>query len=135
MTRLLVLGALALAMPALALPTSQQRVVQLNERANGTTVRVHVGDTIRLTLAANASTGYAWAFTSSGRPVLRVDAVHVYPPPKQPGPPLLGASGTFVAGLSVLKPGRCTIVLVYRRHTSPPAPPAKRFSATIAART
>lgn len=119
--------------PMLALSAGSRHVVPLGERANGTTVRVRVGDVVKLTLPANASTGYAWAFSSTGRPVLHLSSTHYVPTPTKPGVPVIGAPGAFLATLTVRQPGRRTVTLAYRRHTRPATPPARRFSVTIVA--
>ena len=106
--------------------------VRLNQSANGTTKRVHVGDTLILTLSANASTGYAWTFKSTGTPILRLLSARYVPPPQTPTP-RLGAPGTFVARLAVRRTGRTTVALAYLRHTHPATPAARRFKVTIVA--
>src|SRR5512146_1606293 len=116
--------ACGLAAPAFA------AVVPIGQRANGTTVRVHVGDTLVIRLSANASTGYAWRFTSAGAPVLRVVSSRYVPAKSK----LVGAPGTFVARVAVRTVGRRTLALAYRRHTSPPTPAARLFQVKIVAR-
>lgn len=117
----------------LAAAASAGSVVRLTAAASGTTVRVHVGDTIVLSLAANASTGYSWRVTSRAPRVLRLLSAR-YVPPRATSPPLVGAPGTYVARFAVAHAGRGTLALAYARTTHPATPPAKRFSAQIVAR-
>jgi inhibitor of cysteine peptidase len=124
--------ALSLLVGLVVTTTAAAAVVPLNERSNGSTVRVHVGDTVVVTLVANASTGYAWKFTSTGGRVLHVVSARYVPPPTKPGHPLVGAPGKFVARLSVRNAGRAKLALAYVRHTHPATPPARRFAVTIA---
>jgi predicted secreted protein len=109
-------------------PSGAAEVIALDAKANGKTVRAHVGDRIVLTLEANASTGYAWSAVSSGAPVLRLDSAR-YVPGSKPG--LVGAPGRYVARFTVRAAGRARIELVYERHTQPKTPPAARFAVTI----
>ncbi len=43
-------------------PEHPEGTVQIDESANGTTVTLHQGQRLELSLSANPSTGYAWAF-------------------------------------------------------------------------
>lgn len=124
--------AAAAAALVLAAAASAGTVVRLTEAANGTTARVHVGDSVVLTLPANASTGYSWRLTSRASAVLRLLSAR-YVPPKATNPPLLGAPGTYVARFAVVRAGRGSLALAYARTTRPPTPPAKRFSVRIVA--
>lgn len=121
---LVLLLACGVAAPALA------AVIRLGERANGTTVRVRVGDTLVIRLSANASTGYAWRFTSTGAPMLRVVSSR-YVPAKST---LVGAPGTFIARVVVRTVGRRTLALAYRRQTRPPTKAARLFRVKVVAR-
>ena len=116
----------------LATAATAGAVVRLTEAANGTTVRVHVHETVVLTLPANASTGYAWRITARAATVLRLLSAR-YVPAKATNPPLVGAPGTYVARFAVVRSGRGTLSLAYVRATHPPTPPATRFSVRIVA--
>lgn len=144
--RILALAAVLTAMPAAvgatpAAPPAPPRllshavepphVVRLSARDDGRMVRAHVGDVVELRLAANASTGYRWRFTSAGVPVLRLLSQRYVPPKPHPG--LVGVPGKFVATLGVRSVGTRTVRLEYVRHTTPPSKPAWRFSFRVAA--
>ena len=47
------------------------RTVSIGQKANGTTVRLETGDTLRVSLPANLSTGYSWKIVSAARTVVR----------------------------------------------------------------
>jgi predicted secreted protein len=121
---------LVLVVACVAATAAVAAVVPLGERANGTTVRVRVGDVLVIRLPANASTGYAWAFTSTGRPVVRVVSSRYVPAKSR----LVGAPGTFVARIAVRAVGRRTLALAYRRTTRPPTPAARTFRVQVVAR-
>jgi predicted secreted protein len=70
MTRRLLLPVAALAAFAVAASPAAAKQVKLTKAASGTTVTVHVGDTIAIALAANETTGYRW--TVGTRPAAAV---------------------------------------------------------------
>jgi predicted secreted protein len=121
---------LALLVAFVAASAAAAAVVPLGERSNGTTVRVRVGDVLVIRLSANASTGYAWTFTSTGGPVAPVVSSRYVPAKSR----LVGAGGTFVARLAVRAVGHGTLALAYRRTTRPPTPAARTFRVKVVAR-
>lgn len=121
------------AAPSVTTPQAGARVVPVTEQANGTTLRMRVGDSVVLTLEANMTTGYAWSFVARGHPVLSVVSARYLPPHSGPGHPILGAGGVFVSRLAVVRTGRCTVALAYLRHTRTATSPARRFRVTIVA--
>lgn len=113
----------------LAVILAAAATVNIGPGANGTTIRVHTGDRLVVTLPANASTGYSWSVVSKRTPVVRLVSAR-YVAPKTA---LLGAPGRFVARFTVRTAGRTTLRLAYARHTHPATPPARRFAVTLVA--
>lgn len=128
MIKTLALALTAALFAAQAAGAAGAAVVELGPKANGTTVRVHVGDRLVLRLPANASTGYSWSLTARGAPTLHLDSAR-YVAPAKPG--LVGAPGAFVARFTAGAAGRARLTLVYIRHTRPATPPGSRFAATV----
>lgn len=94
----------------------------------GTTVEARVGDTVIVSLDANATTGYEWAFTA-GDTFTIVSSDYV-PDPKPSG--LLGSGGTQVVTLKVTKPGSSELTGTYARSWETTSPGAKPdFSLTV----
>lgn len=106
------LAAAALAAAALlacAAPASA-RQVRVTEADSGTTVRVRAGDTVRIALSANETTGYRWALTRRPRPaVARITFAG-----SQPGSSgMPGAGGTQVYRLRAEGRGRTRFAARY----------------------
>lgn len=127
------LGIVALLTAALAAGVAAAATgpLVLGGGSSGSTVHAAVGRTIRIKLAANASTGYSWAVRSSGKPALRLLWTRYIEPPKTAGPPKVGAPGLYEAAFRAVAAGRGKVALAYLRHTTPPTPPVKRFSVTV----
>lgn len=95
-------------------------------------VPVQVGDVLVVRLAANASTGFAWAWdeptaagvlVQAGEPAMSgVDATRV------------GSGGTQAWRFRVVKPGDARLRLDYRRPWEQATPPARTVSWQIQAR-
>lgn len=104
--------------------------VVLRAQSNGTIVHLHVGNTVLVELAANASTGYSWSFSSRGGPELRLLWAKYLSPPQTTGLPRVGALGIYEAKLRADRAGHVSLRLVYARHTHP-ATPVRRFAVTL----
>jgi predicted secreted protein len=82
---------------------------------NGKTITVHTGDTIKITLGSNPSTGASWSLASNSDPnVLQYIGHQFYPSDSQ----MMGAPGTEVWTFYAFKDGTSSITLEYRRFTS-----------------
>jgi inhibitor of cysteine peptidase len=87
-------------------------------------VSMRVGQVFEIALMSNASTGYAWEFTSDGAPVLSRTTGPATPPPMDTQPPMPGAPSIARWWLRADKPGVVTVRMVYRRSWEA-VPPAK----------
>ncbi len=85
-------------------------------------VVMQVGQVLEIALMSNASTGYAWEFTSDGAPVLSRTTGPATPPPMDTQPPMPGASSIARWWFRADKAGETTVRMVYRRswETLPP---------------
>lgn len=126
MTGKLLAGALALL--ALGGTAAAQSVVGIGEQSAGTTVRLHRGDTLVVSLGANATTGYSWRLSGVDRTVLRPDATS-YVESKHP-PGIVGAGGIAVLTFKAAARGRTTLKLAYVGPGRSP-PTAKRFTVSV----
>ena len=94
----------------------------------GTTVDAAVGDTIVVSLEANATTGYSWEF-SAGDTFEIVSSEYV-PDPNPSN--LAGAGGTQLVTLKVTTAGSSDLTGTYRQQWSSPSPGAQPdFSMTV----
>lgn len=89
----------------------------LDASADGTIVRLAVGETVSLRLEENPTTGYRWQVDSSGAPALSLDSdTYEAPPGTAPGSP-----GHHVWGFRVVTPQATAIRLSYRRRGGAPS--------------
>lgn len=96
--------------------------------ASGTSVAAKVGDTVIVSLDANATTGYEWQFTA-GETFTIVGSTYV-PDPNPDN--LAGKGGTQVVTLKVTKAGTSDLLGRYVRPWETPSPsPAADVTVTI----
>ena len=100
--------------------------MDLDERADGTVVAPGPGESVRITLAENPSTGYRWRLLRDGSPVCRL-AAERYEAPDGARP---GAPGRRCLELRVVAAGRAEIALESVRSWEPDRP-ARRFSVAV----
>lgn len=116
------LAALLLAVPAVA-----GNVVQIGQKANGTTVSLHPGDTLAVSLAGNITTGFSWSVVSVKPAVLKsVSRQYVE---KKAGP-CCGQGGVFILRFRAVAAGRTPLRLGYARPFEKSTPPAQTFAIT-----
>jgi predicted secreted protein len=104
----------AAALLACAAPASA-RQVRVTEVDSGTTVRVRAGDTIRIALPANETTGYRWALTRRPRRTVARVTFAAYQPA---GSAMPGAGGTQVYRLRATGRGRTRLAARYAQVAS-----------------
>jgi predicted secreted protein len=94
----------------------------------GTTVDAKVGDTIVISLDANATTGFEWSFTAGDTfEIAKSDYV-----PDENAENMTGAGGTQVVTLKVTKAGSSGFVGTYSRPwVTPSADKEADFSMTV----
>ena len=123
-----VTGAVTLALAALAAALlagcgsgASGQTVRLSPEPKGSTgVAVKVGDTVVLSFAANATTGYEWTFTAGDTFVIEKSEYVPDPNPDQ----LAGKGGAQVVTLRVTAAGESELTGTYARSWESPAPGA-----------
>ncbi len=90
--------------------------------ASGTTVDARVGDTVIVSLDANATTGYEWTFTPGD--TFTIENSEYVPDPNPEG--LAGSGGTQIVTLKVTKTGASDLVGAYARSWETPSPGARQ---------
>jgi inhibitor of cysteine peptidase len=126
-----IVSAALLAALALGSAAAAQSVVGIGEQSIGTVVSLHRGDTLAVTLGANATTGFSWRLTAVNRSVLRPDSTAYITSMLAPG--LAGSGGVAVLTFKALARGRTTLSLAYVGPGRSP-PTAKRFAVSIVVR-
>ena len=97
------------------------QIVRLSPDPRGSTsVAVKVGDTVVLSLAANATTGYAWTFAAGDTFTIEKSEYAPDPNPDQ----LTGKGGAQIVTLKVTGAGESDLTGTYARSWETPAPGA-----------
>ena len=86
------------------------KTVNLTESANGTTIRLHVGDEIHIVLDENPTTGYQW---DSPVPQAFTVIEDRFNPPE--GSPMMGQGGIHTWVLKAVQKGTYGIHWMYKR--------------------
>jgi inhibitor of cysteine peptidase len=85
---------------------STPKEVKVTKKANGSTVHLHKGDLLRVTLAENPSTGYGWTLATKPKAsILGLRANHFKQGPQDPNGPSVGVPGTRIFKWRALKAG------------------------------
>ena len=102
--------------------------IELDESANGSEVLTPVGTKIIVTLASNATTGYAWELAELDTSILE-NTAHTYVPPDSD---LVGAGGSERWEFTARSAGTTPLRLEYRRSwESQEIEPADTFSVSV----
>jgi inhibitor of cysteine peptidase len=103
--------------------------VVIKQASNGKTVHATVGDTLRIELAGNPTTGFQWSVTAvKGKAAVQSGEVRYQPSPTAAG--IVGSGGTFIATFKAVKVGKVVVTMAYRRPWETGSP-AKTFTVTI----
>jgi len=117
-------------MPALlalaVLTKTSAKTVLLGESDSNTRVCLTVGDTVRIKLPSNPTTGYSWA-NPEALAIVELIASHV----EKPATNRVGASGYQVFTFKASSPGEAELVLNYLRPFEKGTPPAKTFRLAV----
>ena len=111
--------------------TATPKTIEITPVAQtGTTTDAAVGDTIVVSLEANATTGYSWEFTAGD--TFTIESSKYVPDPSPSN--VAGSGGTQVVTLKVTKAGSSDLTGTYRQQWNSPSPGAQPdFSMTVQA--
>lgn len=121
--------------PAPAKP-SGGRAINLKGADSGKTVSAGVGDLVIIELNANPTTGYSWQVEPVAKDAPLVLKSKVFESLSQRNPevqPTIGQGGFTTVMYQVVRSGKASISLFYRRPWEKEAKPAKTFKVTIEA--
>ena len=111
---LLLLGLLAGCTPASPAPgPASAEPPALNESANGKTLKLRVGEVVRVRLHSNPTTGFSWEFRAPENGVIALDK-NVFMPPENKNN-MCGVPGAHELVIRADKSGRAELRGVYRR--------------------
>lgn len=110
--------------------TGKVHVMQsLTEADNERTIDLRVGESVRLTLPENATTGYRWAIDRLDRDVVEEAGSEAHP-----AGGAIGSAGNVTFDFMAKKAGSSEVALKYWRHFEGEGSIVKRFSVRINAR-
>jgi len=101
--------------------------MRVDETANGTEIRMKVGETLDVVLAETRTTGYRWNVASDGAPVCRLGHDRFEAPSAVPGAP-----GRHTWTFTAVQVGAATIELAYARSFAG-GEAARRFTLRVVA--
>lgn len=106
--------------------------LNLSAADNGKTFTVKVGDTIKVVLTANATTGYSWAAKLSAEGARLIEQVGEpeYTPDSTDGP-VAGSEGTATLTFKALAKGETELALTYAQQFDAAGTPAETFKVTL----
>ena len=102
--------------------------VVITAKNNGQTLRIPVGGTLVVRLAANPTTGYDWTPASVAAPVVNLVGTSFT---SAGAPGMTGAGGTDTFHFRAVKPGEEVLKLNYARSWETNVPPVQTVSFTI----
>ena len=106
------------------------KTYEMTRDDNGKTLKVKVGDTIRVKLKSNRTTGYSWALTGkTDAKVLKSGEVE-YKVDEHPAG-MVGVGGNDFCTFTALAPGKTEIALGYARPWEKDKEPAQAFKLTV----
>lgn len=115
-------------MPALFIGCAAGLTHQVTEKQNGSQIKVKLGDKLRVALAGNPTTGYAWEIAENNPKLLALQGEVEYQAEKTN---LVGSGGTFLFTFKAIAKGNTSLKLIYRRPFEKDVSPIRDFQLTI----
>lgn len=117
--------------PAADAKAASSRTYEMGRDDNGKTLKVKVGDVIRIKLKSNRTTGYSWALVSgkTDAKVLKAGEIE-YAVDEHPAG-MVGVGGNDFCTFTALAPGKTDISLGYARPWEKDKEPAQTFKLTV----
>jgi inhibitor of cysteine peptidase len=121
--RCLALGALLF----LGACASKPHAITKSQKDDGSTVEMHVGDQLDVTLDSNPTTGLSWVI-AAGDSIVALQGE----PQFLPGSDAQGAPGTETLHFGAADKGKTTLRLEYKKPFEQDVPPAKVYTLRVA---
>ena len=118
----------AAAFHAAAQTSASGSVVTVTDAENGKTIELSSGETLRVKLPGNPSTGYDWTLDGDPAPLKLIKSFH-QANKKTTG--MAGAPQTTVFQLSAPSAGAANVTFIYRRSWEYNVAPAKTFNVRV----
>ena len=110
--------------------TEAAKTVEMSRDDSGKTVTVRPGDTVRIKLKSNRTTGYSWALAGKLDETVLKSEGNEYKVDEHPAG-MVGVGGNDVWTFTALAPGRTEIALGYARPWEKDKEPAQAFKLTV----
>lgn len=108
--------------------SASNSIVTVTDADNGKDIEINAGQTLRVELASNPSTGYDWTLSGDPAPLKLIKSFHQN---NKQGANRPGAPRTAVFQLRSPSPGAANVTFVYRRSWEYNVAPAKTFSVRV----
>lgn len=107
----------------------QPRQIVTVEKQTACPLKLHVGQTVVLTLPSNPTTGYRWRVQNPAAQVLRSLGPEVYSNPEEAG--LVGSAGQSTWRFQAQATGEGHLLLVYQQPWAPEVRPVQTFECIL----
>jgi inhibitor of cysteine peptidase len=111
----------------LSLTACGTTTVTADENTNGETVKLKQGQTLKIKIDGNPTTGYSWNLTDVDQEIL----APLGEPDYASSSTLVGAGGTYTFIFKAVAPGSTTLKLDYFRTFEKENPPADTFQLSV----
>ena len=119
-----------LTLPVFACSSAEGGDVMLDEKSDGSSVELSLGNNLIISLASNPSTGYAWGVLEMDPTILEKIGGNEFAPPE--GTEIApGSGGREQLTFNAISKGTTTLKLGYKRPWEDQAQPEKLFSVEI----
>ena len=112
--------------PARPIPST----VRVSENDAGSTVRLHTGDTLQVSLEGNPSTGYSWEMVEADTAVLKQSGEPEFTSYKHAGQ-FVGSPGTVTMTFTMVGAGQTVLKLIYCCPFEENVQPLKTFELKV----
>ena len=102
-------------------------VQRLTKADENSTVHLHPGERLEVTLSGNPNTGYTWELNSIDEKILRL----LGKPEYRPSSGATGSGGEFTFAFEAQRPGQTVLRLVYCRSWEKDKQPAEGFEVVV----
>ncbi len=101
--------------------------VKVTENNVGSTVELHQGQTLKVELQGNPTTGYTWEVLPGAESILEQQGEAQFVPASQ----AVGAGGLVTLTFKAVRVGQASLSLVYHRTFEAGVPPLRTFELTV----
>jgi len=101
--------------------------IAIDQRAAGSTVALHQGQRLSVTLSGNPTTGFVWELVPGAESILARQGEARFTPDSDK----LGAGGVYRFAFQALAPGKAPLKFIWHRPFEKGAAPARSFEVTI----